>query len=158
MVEPDASAAPRAPHAAAPGAHRAGSTPVGGDLAGWVDEAGRCYPLLPDAPGANGTVTFAVALAPRREASIFWTYRDGKPCEGGAGSPPGSDLTLSVDASDAGKIFSGLLQPSVAFMRGRLKASGDDALTLAFLRSTVDPGFSRWLRKVGELVSVERSA
>ncbi len=157
MAETDASGGSRGPHGVVPEV-RDESAPAGADLTGWLDEAGRYYPLLPDAPGANGTVTFAVASAPRREASLFWTYRDGKPCEGGTGSPPGSDLTLSVDASEAKTILSGRLQLSVAFMRGRLKSSGDDALALAFLRSTSDPGFSRWLKTVNELAGFERSA
>lgn len=129
----------------------------GSDGPGWAAEAGQCYPLLPDAPGANGTVTFEVAFSARSVASLFWVYRDGKPSGGGVGSPPGSDLTLSVDASEAGNILSGRVRPSVAFMRGRLKTSGDEALALAFLRSSADPGFPVWLSKVRELASFEGS-
>lgn len=158
MVEADVSAGSGALGKGASALRGAVDAPEGPGSPGFAPDAGQCHTLLPDAPGANGTVTFSVGLASRREVSLHWTYRDGKPSDGGVGSPPSSDLTLSVDASEAARIFAGLVAPSVAFMRGRLKTSGDDALALAFLRSTVDPGFSRWLRKVGELVSLERSS
>lgn len=157
VVEGGVSAGSAAVPKAVGKARRVEKASPGADLPGWAAEVGQCYPLLPDAPGANGTVTVQVGYPSRREVSFYWVYQDGKPSEGGVGSPAGTDVTLSVDASEAGKILSGQLRPSVAFMRGRLKTSGDESLVLALLRSSADPGFSTWLRKVCELASFERS-
>jgi hypothetical protein len=49
-------------------------------------------------------------------------------------------LTLSPD--DARSVKDGHLEPSVAFMQGRLKTSGDNALLLRVLKWSATPAFS----------------
>jgi hypothetical protein len=48
-------------------------------------------------------------------------------------------LTLGTD--DARSVKEGRLDPSVAFMQGRLKTSGDNALLLRVLSWTATPAF-----------------
>lgn len=108
-----------------------------------VEAAGLCH-LLPEAPGATGTVALSFLLAPRKEVAIHWRYEDGRPAAGGPGPAPDADLTLTVGAADAADVLSGRIEPSVAFMRGRLKATGDGALLLAFLESTTSGGYAGW--------------
>lgn len=110
----------------------------------WAAEVGALWSELPDAPGASGTVSLAVATAPRKEVAFHWTYRDGKVVEGGAGSGDSPALALTLSAADAPEVLSGRVEPSVAFMRGRLKAAGEGAVLLAFLGSTVTDAFERW--------------
>jgi SCP-2 sterol transfer family len=43
------------------------------------------------------------------------------------------DLTLTIGTDDARRIKNGELDPSVAFMQGKLKSSGDNALLLRIL-------------------------
>jgi hypothetical protein len=61
----------------------------------------------------------------------------------GCGGEP--DLTLTLSADDARSVKDGHLEPSVAFMQGRLKTSGDNALLLRVLKWTATPAFSRAL-------------
>ena len=90
-------------------------------------------------------MSLGVAVAPRRETAIHWRYQDGQVVEGGPGPNPGeSSLSLTLALADAAEVFAGSVPPSVAFMRGRLKASGDGRLLLAFLRSTTEDGFEDW--------------
>ncbi|HMC40433.1 MAG TPA: SCP2 sterol-binding domain-containing protein, partial [Acidimicrobiales bacterium] len=111
----------------------------------WAEEAGPAWSRLPPAPGAEGSVSLGVAVAPRRETAIHWRYQDGQVVEGGPGPNPGeSSLSLTLALADAAEVFAGSVPPSVAFMRGRLKASGDGRLLLAFLRSTTEDGFEDW--------------
>lgn len=127
----------------------------------WAAHAGEQWPALPPAPGASGVVTLVVSTGPRREVAFHWRYEEGTAVSGGPGpgsapAAPGSgsardaggDLVLTVSVADAGEILSAAVAPSVAFMRGRLKASGDGGLLLAFLASTEDPAFAGWLRRV----------
>jgi hypothetical protein len=112
----------------------------------WAEAVGGLWGDLPEAPGANGTVSLAIATAPRREVAVHWRYEDGRPVAGGAGAGEAA-LSLTLAAADALDVMSGRVEPSVAFMRGRLKAAGAGALLLAFLASTTSPGFAAWCSK-----------
>lgn len=117
----------------------------------WAAEAGSLWKLLPPAPGAGGAVNLSVARAPRRESALHWRYEEGRVVDGGPGPVDGADLSLSLALADAEELFSGRVDPSVAFMRGRLKASGDGGLLLAFLSSTATPEFSSWRERVEDV-------
>lgn len=119
----------------------------------WAAEAGELWPLLPPAGGADGTVTWSVAVAPRKEAAVHWRYESGRVVAGGAGAAPESTLTLTATAADATDVLSGRVEPSVAFMRGRLKASGEGELLLAFLASTATAGFEAWRTRASSVSS-----
>jgi hypothetical protein len=118
----------------------------------WAAAAADLWPELPEAPGAEGTVSLAVSSAPRREVGFHWRYVDGRAVEGGAGDGGSPELALTLGAADAPDLFSGRVEPSVAFMRGRLKASGDGRLLLAFLRSTTAEGFAGWRSRADSLL------
>jgi hypothetical protein len=126
----------------------------------WAAAAAELWPYLPPAPGAEGTVRLAVALAPRREVAFHWRYEGGKVVDGGAGGDVGvgadgaAGVGLTLAAADATELLSGQVEPSVSFMRGRLKASGDGVLLLAFLSSTTDGGFDEWRRRAAGLAGL----
>lgn len=119
----------------------------------WADAAGPLTELLPDVPGAVGSVSLAVSGGRRQEAGFHWSYDAGKAKPGAAGIDAAADLVLLLAAPDAIDVLKGDVEPSVAFMRGRLKASGDGGLLLGFLKSTVDPAFSDWRDRVRALAS-----
>lgn len=56
-----------------------------------------------------------------------------------------ADLSLSLSAQDAAEVRAGRLAPSVAFMQGRLKTAGDNALLLQVLGWTASPAFDQAL-------------
>jgi putative sterol carrier protein len=118
----------------------------------WASEAADAVSLLPDAPGLSGTVSFAVTEGTgrkRQEAGFHWRYHEGKPVDGAAGVDADADLVLLIAGDDAVDLLSGQVEPSVSFMRGRLKASGDGGLLLGFLRATTDAKFESWRRTIG---------
>lgn len=119
----------------------------------WAEAAAPLTELLPDVPGANGTVSLAVSGGRRQEAGFHWNYDAGKATSGTAGIDTTADLVLLLATADAADVLKGAVEPSVAFMRGRLKASGDGGLLLGFLKSSIDPAFSKWREKVGALAS-----
>ncbi len=84
------------------------------------------------------------AGASAKPSSTEWKFR-----WSGAGPGPlltddGSepDLTLTLSPGDAELVRNGQLDPSVAFMQGRLKTSGDNALLLEVLSWTTTPAFA----------------
>jgi putative sterol carrier protein len=82
---------------------------------------------------------------------FHWGYANGRATQGTAGIDGSADLVLLLAGDDAKEVLRGDVEPSVAFMRGRLKASGDGGLLLGFLKSTTDPGFVTWREKIAAL-------
>lgn len=64
-----------------------------------------------------------------------------------------ADLTFTIGTDEARLVKEGDLDPSVAFMRGRLKSSGDNALLLRILAWSASPEFSEalaaWSKEAG---------
>jgi len=75
-----------------------------------------------------------------RQWSCRWTPEGPGPVSGG---PHGeADLTLGLSWADAALVVSGELPPSVAYMQGRLKTSGDNALLLKVLAWSATTAFA----------------
>lgn len=123
----------------------------------WAEAAGQLWSLLPAADSVSGTVSLAIAVAPRKEVTFHWRYEAGRVVSGAAGRAADSEgpvLALTLSAADAADFLGGELATSVSFMRGRLKASGDGALLLAFLGSTESEEFAQWRSRLGALATV----
>jgi hypothetical protein len=114
----------------------------------WLKEVVAQAGARPSVSGATGTISLAITGAPGGEVSYHWGYRDGVPGAGGVGTAADADLILTIARADAQAVASGQVEPSVAFMRGRLKASGDGALLLGFLASTATDGYREWLQRL----------
>ena len=131
---------------------------------GWSEGVSKTVATLPEVPGLTGAVTLAVSSGPKSELRVSWRYVDGvaspagvategTATEGTATEREGAALELTIGAEDAADLLAGRVEPSVSFMRGRLKASGDGALLIGFLRSTADPAFDRWRRQAAAVAS-----
>lgn len=114
--------------------------------AGTVTAAVATAADLPEAPGATGTVAVVVTGGPDGDERGTLRLLDGRPVE--ALEAADADLTLTLTAAEATAVVAGELDPSVAFMRGRLKTSGDNGLVLRFLAATAAPAFGPWLAAV----------
>ena len=114
----------------------------------WLKEVSAQAGTRPPVPGANGTVSLAITIGRRDEVSYHWSYRDGVPGDGGLGAASDADLTLTIARDDAQAVASGDVEPSVAYMRGRLKASGNGALLLGLLESTATDAYRDWRQRV----------
>jgi hypothetical protein len=58
------------------------------------------------------------------------------------GCPGEPDLSLTLSPADAEMVRQGRLAPSVAFMQGRLKTSGDNGLVLKVLAWSATDAFA----------------
>jgi len=85
------------------------------------------------APGATGTVQVVVTGAPDGDGKWYARLDDGVVAEAALGTRSGAELTLTVSYADATAIVAGDLDPSVAFMQGRMKTAGDPGLVLDVL-------------------------
>jgi hypothetical protein len=114
----------------------------------WVEHVAAEAGARPPVPGANGTVSLAIGDKRGSEVAYHWSYRDGIPGEGGVGGVADADLVLTITRADAEAVASGEVEPSVAFMRGRLKATGSGALLLGLLASTATDSYRGWRQRV----------
>jgi len=98
----------------------------------------------PEAPGLTGVVAMAVPDAPAGELRVSVRYDDGRPgpAEPADGEPV---VILTIPVTEAVAIFTGRCEPSVGFMRGRVKTAGDPGALLRWLRAASGPQWLQWL-------------
>lgn len=85
------------------------------------------------APGPTGTLQVVVTGAPDGGGKWHARIDDGVVAEAALGTRPAPDVTLTASYADASAMAAGELDPSVAFMQGRLKTAGDPGLVLDLL-------------------------
>jgi hypothetical protein len=114
----------------------------------WLKELVASTSARPQVAGANGTVSVAITEGRGDLVSYHWSYRDGVPGDGGIGAAPDANLTLTIGRTDALAVARGDVEPSVAYMRGRLKATGDGGLLLGLLAATATDAYGTWRQRV----------
>jgi hypothetical protein len=114
----------------------------------WAQELTALAESRPPVAGATSTISVAITGGKAGDATYHWSYRDGVPVAGATGAAVDADLALTISNVDAQTIVAGEVEPSVAYMRGRLKATGDGALLLGWLASTATDEYQEWRRHV----------
>ena len=113
-----------------------------------LSPATRAGAELPGAPGASGTVDLAVTGTSAGDVHVGLTFQDGRLVSASPEAPADPSLTLSLTREEAQAVLDGTLAPSVVYMRGRLRTSGDNRLLLVVLSATATPVFERWRSEV----------
>jgi putative sterol carrier protein len=84
--------------------------------------------FLPDKAGST-SAAIQFDLSGEHAGKRFIKIADGK-ASSGAGEVENPNLTLIADSGDFVKIFTGGLDPTAAFMSGKLKVKGDMGLAM----------------------------
>ena len=104
------------------------------------------------APGVlSGRLQFDVTGGPEGGVSSHVTLEDGRLVACGGGGVDGPDLTLTLDWADAVALQRGDLEPSVAFMQGRMKVSGSMDMLLVLLAEAATPEGRDLIRRIAEI-------
>jgi hypothetical protein len=104
---------------------------VGGDAgSGDADDAGSDVSML---------VQNLVTGGPDGDVSFWTKIERGRTVEVGQGEVDKPDLTLTAAYEDAERQAAGEVEPSAAYMQGRLKAEGDMTKLFALLKATHVP-------------------
>jgi hypothetical protein len=114
----------------------------------WLKDMVAAAGTRPPVEAANGTISVTITGGPAGEVAYHWSYRTGIPGDGGIGAMATADLILTIGHADARTVATGEVDPSVAYMRGRLKASGDGALLLGWLASTATDDYRQWRQRL----------
>ena len=106
----------------------------------WVATGAAEAAELTGPPSLSGSVLVEVTDGPDGDVTLHADFAEGRLVGSGAGAPASADLTLTLTDSDARAVLSGALDPSVAFMQGRMKVVGAMAplLDLLALAGTED--------------------
>ena len=102
----------------------------------WVSETAELIQL---ATPFAGVVQLTVSGAPGGDVRYHRIYAGGRVVGGGPGPVGGPDVALTLPLADAREVLEGRLNPSVAFMQGRLKTAGDNGLLLGLLAGWSSP-------------------
>ena len=99
----------------------------------WFALAGGEAAGLHGPPTLEGTVVVEVTGGGAGDVTGHATFAGGELVDSGSGAVPGADLTLTLTDADARAVVTGELDPSVAFMQGRMKVAGAMAPLLDLL-------------------------
>jgi putative sterol carrier protein len=104
----------------------------------WLDTVRAAAPSVGEA-----SVECAVTGSPDGEVKLY-----AKGTEIGFGGAADADISLTLPYAEAIAIARGELEPSVAFMQGRMKTAGDPGKLLDLLAATATAAFQTGLEQV----------
>jgi hypothetical protein len=114
----------------------------------WFDEARRLGADQPPRAAASGRVQVVVSGGPDGDVKGSFTVEEGRIVGAAVGDLPDAELTMTLDYATAVEIQQGALDPSVAFMQGRSKTTGDTGLLLQLLPVTRTDGYQAFQEKL----------
>ena len=100
---------------------------------GWFDRVLELATASPARPGPSARVQEQITGGPDGDISCYWEFEDGHLSTAGVGVIDRADVTFTSSWSDAAAVHTGALDPSVAFMQGRMKVAGAMGVALALL-------------------------
>jgi putative sterol carrier protein len=107
----------------------------------FLDEAVRLSQGFADRPNANARIQYVVSGGPEGDVSYYWVVVGGKLQDSKLGELPDADFTLRMSYDTSVKIQRGDLNPNVAFMTGKMKASGNVGKLLSLMPLTQSDDF-----------------
>ena len=107
----------------------------------FLDEALRISQGFAERPNANARIQYVVSGGPDGDVSYYWVLVGGRLQECKLGELPDADFTLRMSYDTSVKIQQGELNPNVAFMTGKMKASGNVGKLLSLMPLTQSDDF-----------------
>ncbi|HVM05209.1 MAG TPA: SCP2 sterol-binding domain-containing protein [Acidimicrobiales bacterium] len=118
----------------------------------WHDESRRMAEGQPERPGASARMQYVVTGAPGGEdVRYYWVLENGKLLESALGELEDSEITLTQSWTDAVAIQKGELDPSAAFMQGRIKVTGNMAKLMSLLPITGSPEYKALQEEIRQI-------
>jgi hypothetical protein len=116
----------------------------------WFDETRALGADQPERPGASVRVNWVVS-SPGGEIAYHTVAEDGRVVDTGLGPLPDAEVTLTASWADRVRIAGGELDINVAFMQGKVKASGNMAKLLSLLPLTATPEYKQLQEQVRDV-------
>lgn len=120
----------------------------------WLDRVLTLASGLPERSGLSARIQQQITGGPEGDLTCSWVLEDGRPTSAALGPVAPADLTVTMAWADAVAIQAGSLDPSVAFMQGRVKVAGSMEVALALLPATRSPECQDLSRRIGEFTDL----
>lgn len=124
----------------------------------WFDLTRAMVADQPGCPGLSGRIQYQVTGGRDGDVWYYWILDDGHIRAGGSGVLEDPDVTVTTAWADAAAIHRGDLDPSVAFMQGRMKVAGSMRTVMALLPKTSTGGRIELRRRIAEITEMGRGA
>jgi SCP-2 sterol transfer family len=119
----------------------------------WFEEALPLWSEVPAVSELSARVQCEISGGPEGSAVGHWVLDGGRVADSGPGGVERPDVTLTIAWDDALALHRGEVDPSVAFMRGRLKVAGSMAVMLPLLAASATDSYREVRRQVAALTS-----
>lgn len=91
----------------------------------WLDEGRKLAESQPERPGASARMQYVVTGGPEGDIKYYWILEEGKLVDSRLGEIDDADFTLTLSYADSVAIQKGELDPTTAFMQGRIRVTGN---------------------------------
>lgn len=117
----------------------------------WLDEFVSLTRDLPSRPGASVRIQYKVTGGPGGDIDYYWVVSDGQGLDAKRGALDGADVTMTNTYDDAARIQRGELDPTAAFMQGKIKVAGDSSKVTSLLPITTSPEWMALQEKIASI-------
>ncbi|MEW6474261.1 MAG: SCP2 sterol-binding domain-containing protein [Actinomycetota bacterium] len=105
----------------------------------WLDQFVKMSADQPIRPGVTVKVQYKITDGPAGDIDYYWIVDGGRIVDAKRGTIGDSDFAMTSSYDDQAKMQRGELDPTAAFMKGKLKVCGDVAKLLSLLPITSSP-------------------
>jgi putative sterol carrier protein len=120
----------------------------------WIADTKELGQAMPERPGANGVVQYYVLADVERP--YYWVIRDGRLADAGLEEHPAPDVAITVDVEVARAMQTGELEPTTAFMEGKLEVEGNLDLLVELLPITSSEQYRNLERELARRTDFDR--
>lgn len=117
----------------------------------WFEETQPLWSEVPTPADSSARLQCEISGGPEGSAAGYWVLEGGRVADSGPGVVERPEVTLTITWDDALALHRGDVDPSVAFMRGRLKVAGSMAVMLPLLAATATDSYRDVRRRVAAL-------
>ena len=114
----------------------------------WLDEFRALAQDQPARPGATVRIQYRATGGPDGDVDYYWILEEGRILEAALGSIADADFSMTTAYDDAAAVQRGELDPTAAFMQGKMKVTGNMAKMMALLPITNSPEWKALQDKV----------
>ncbi len=117
----------------------------------WFDQTRALVAEEAPFSGLSARIQAEITGGPDGDVACYWAINEGHLETGASGKIDGPDITLTLSWKDASSIGRGDLNPSVAFMQGRLKVGGSMGAMITLLTAMNTPEYQLLGQKIAEV-------
>ena len=117
----------------------------------WHDQFRNLSQDQPTRPGASVTMQYHVTGGPDGDLEYYWVLDEGRIAEAKVGAHPSPEFTLNLAYEDAAKVQKGEMDPSAAFMQGKMKVTGNMAKLMSLLPITNSPEYRALMVEIDKI-------